>query len=105
MTQGKIVEYIDEGRFICAICLQDKGGRLHLLTPSNREVNLSPKRTILISDPTLDISLPRDDLLERLKQIEETRIRLKEQIDVEGLWELIRDEKETFDHTPAGAVH
>jgi len=99
MTQGKIVEYIDEGRFVCAICLQDKGGRLHLLTPFNREVNLSPKRTILISDPTLDISLPRDDLLERLKQIEGTRIRLKEQIDVEGIWELIRDEKETFDHT------
>lgn len=99
MAQGKIVEYIDEGRFVCAICLQDKGGRLHILTPFNREVNLSPKRTILISDPTLDVSLPRDDLLERLKQIEETRIGLKEQIDVEGLWELIRDEKETFDHT------
>jgi len=99
MIQGKIVEYIDEGRFVCAICLQDKGGRLHLLTPSNREVNLSLKGTILISDPTLDISLPRNDLLERLKQIEDTRIRLKEQIDVEGLWELIRDEKETFDHT------
>jgi exoribonuclease II len=99
MTQGKVVEYIDEGRFVCTICLQDKGGRLHLLTPSNREVNLSPKRTILISDPTLDISLSRDDLLERLKQIEETRVRLKEQIDVEGIWELIRDEKETFDHT------
>jgi len=98
MTQGKVVEYIDEGRFVSAICLQDKGGRLHLLTPSNREVNLSPKRTILISEPTLDVSLPRDDLLERLKQIEETRVRLKEQIDVEGLWELVRDEDETFDH-------
>ncbi len=98
MTQGKVVEYIDEGRFVGAICLQDKGGRLHLLTPSNREVNLSPKRTILISEPTLDVSLPRDDLLERLKQIEETRVRLKEQIDVEGLWELVRDEDETFDH-------
>lgn len=99
MTQGKIVEYIDEGRFVCAICLQDKGGRLHLLTPFNREVNLSPKRTILISDPTLDVSLPRDDILERLNQIEQTRARLKETIDVEGLWELIRDEDETFDHT------
>jgi exoribonuclease-2 len=99
MTQGKIVEYIDEGRFVCSICLQDKGGRLHLLTPFNREVNLSPKRTILISDPTLDVSLPRDDILERLNQIEQTRARLKETIDVEGLWELIRDEDETFDHT------
>jgi len=99
MTQGKIVEYIDEGRFVSAICLQDKGNRLHLLTPSNREINLSTKRTLLISEPTVNVSLPREDLLERLHQIEETRIRLKEQIDVEALWELVRDEEETFDHT------
>ena len=98
MTQGKIVEYIDQGRFVCTICLHDKGSRLHLLTPSNREVNLSPKRTILISEPTIDISQSREDLLEKLKQIEEMRIRLKEQIDVKGLWELVQDEEETFDH-------
>lgn len=97
MTQGKIVEYIDEGRFVCAVCLQDKGGRLHLLTPSNREVNLAPKRAILVSDPTLDISLPRDALLERLSQIEGTRIHLKGQIDVQGLWELVQDEQEAFE--------
>ena len=99
MTQGKIVEYIDEGRFVCAVCLQDKGGRLHLLTPHNRQVNLSPKRAILISDPTIDVSLPRDDLLNRLQGIEETRVRLKDEIDVEALWELVRDEDEVFDHT------
>jgi len=99
MTQGKIVEYIDEARFVCAICLQDRGGRLHLLTPSNREVNLSPKRAILVSDPTLDVSLPREALLERLNQIEETRRRLKEKIDVESLWELVREEEEAFDPT------
>ncbi len=68
------------------------------MTPSNREVNLSPKRTLLISEPTIDISQSREDLLERLKQIEEMRIRLKEQIDVEGLWELVQDEDETFGH-------
>ena len=70
-----------------------------MLTPSNREVNLSPKRTILISEPTIDVSLPRENLIERLKQIEEMRLRLKEEIDVEGLWELVQDEDETFDHT------
>ena len=99
MTQGKIVEYIDQGRFVCTICLQDKGSRLHLLTPTNREVNLSHKRTILISEPTIDVSQSREDLLEKLKEIEETRIRLKEEIDVKSLWELIQEEDETFDHT------
>ena len=98
MAQGKIVEYIDQGRFVCTICLQDKGNRLHLLTPSNREVNLSQKRIMLVSDATIDISQTREDLLERLKQKEAKRIRLKEQIDVKDLWELVHDEDESFDH-------
>jgi len=98
MAQGKIVEYIDQGKFVCTVCLQDKGNRLHLLTPSNREVNLSQKRIMLISDVTIDISQTREDLLERLKQKEAKRIRLKEQIDVKDLWELVQDEDESFDH-------
>jgi len=35
-------------------------------------------------------------LLERLKQMEEKRIRLKEEIEVKDLWELVQDEDESF---------
>jgi exoribonuclease-2 len=98
MNQGKIIEYIDQGRFVCTICLQDKGNRLHLLTPSNREVNLSPKRAILISGTPIDIERPREEVLERLKDTEEIRKRLKGQIDAAELWELISEEKESFHH-------
>jgi exoribonuclease-2 len=98
MYQGKIIEYIDQGRFICTLCLQDKGNRLHLLTPSNREINFSPKRALLISGGTTDTLRPREELLEMLKATEETRNRLRVQVDVRDLWELVRDEKESFDH-------
>lgn len=98
MTVGSIVEYIDQSRFICTVCLQDKGSRLHLLTPANREVNLSPKRTVLVSAALLDVGQPRDDLLQKLQQVEHLRIKLKEEIDVKEMWELIRDEEEVFDH-------
>ena len=98
MSQGKIVEYINQSRIICCICLQDKGNRLHLLTPSNREVNLSPKRALLISDSTIDTLRPREELIELLKQTDENRDRLKEQIDVKELWMLITNEKESFSH-------
>jgi exoribonuclease-2 len=98
MNQGKIIEYIDQGRFVCTICLQDKGNRLHLLTPSNREVNLSPKRAILVSGTPIDIERPREEFLERLKDTEEIRKRLKRQIDAGELWELISEEKESFHH-------
>jgi exoribonuclease-2 len=98
MAVGSIVEYIDQSRFICTVCLQDKGSRLHLLTPANREVNLSPKRTLLISSAQMDVGQPRDQLLQRLQEIEALRMRLKEEIDVKEIWELIRDEEEVFDH-------
>lgn len=98
MSQGKIIEYINQSRFICCICLQDKGNRLHLLTPSNREVNLSPKRAILISDSTIDTLRPREEIIELLKQTDQNRDRLKEQIDVKELWMLINNEKESFNH-------
>lgn len=98
MSQGKIIEYIDQGKFVCTLCLQDKGNRLLLLTPSNRQVNISPKRAILITGSTFDMSRRREDLLQRLKQTEEIRKRLKGQVDVQELWELIKDENESFDH-------
>ena len=98
MTQGKIIEYIDQGRFVCTLCLQDKGAKLRLLTPSNREVSLSPKRTVLISEATIDVSQPREALLERLGKIEQIRLGLKRQVDIKELWELVREEEETYDH-------
>ncbi len=69
-----------------------------MLTPANREVNLSPKRTLLISTAQIDVAQPRDQLLQKLQQIETLRIELKEEIDVKEMWELIRDEEEIFDH-------
>jgi len=56
MSEGRIVEYIDQGDLIIAYCLQDEGNRLHLVTPSNREVNLSPKRALLISSSSMHFS-------------------------------------------------
>ncbi len=98
MYEGEIIEYIEQGKFICSVCLVDKGNRLHLLTSLNREVNLSPKRAILISRATIDISRSREELLEMLKETEAVRNRLKAEVNVEELWELIREEKESFNH-------
>jgi exoribonuclease-2 len=98
MNQGKIVEYIDHGDFIIALCLQDDGTRLHLLTPTNREMNLSPKRAILISKASFNVQGPREEILRKLKKTEEERNRLKEQVQVQELWELVKDDAESYDH-------
>jgi len=98
MNQGKIVEYMDHGNFIIALCLQDDGSRLHLLTPTNREMNLSPKRAILISNASINAQSPREELLRKLKYAEEVRNRLKQEVDVRELWELVKDEAESYSH-------
>ena len=98
MNLGKIVEYIDHGDFIIALCLQDDGTRLHLLTPTNREMNLSPKRAILISNSSINVQSPREELLRKLKKAEEGRNKLKEQVHVQELWELVKDDAESYDH-------
>jgi len=99
MYQGKIIEYIDRGDFCIAFCLQDEVTRLHLLTPTNREVNLPPKRALLVSGAAVNTQAPRAELLQELKKAEERRTKLKDRVDVEELWELVRDEEESFGHT------
>ena len=98
MHQGKIAEYIDHGDFIIALCLQDDGSRLHLLTATNREMNLSAKRAILLSTSSINVQSPREELLGKLKKAEEERNRLKEHVHVQELWELVKDESESYDH-------
>ena len=97
MYEGRIIEYIDQGSFICTLCLRDKGNKLHLLTPTNREINLPSKRALLVSHGTADISRSRGELLTRLRETEETREGLKRQIELLELWELVRDEGDDFD--------
>ncbi|MFH0844365.1 MAG: RNB domain-containing ribonuclease [Pseudomonadota bacterium] len=97
MNQGRIIEFIDKGKLICALCLQDRGDKLHLLTTSNREVNLSLKRAMLISKTSIDASLPREELLNRLKRKEDLRDGHSREVQVQDLWELLKDEEESFD--------
>ncbi|NLD38105.1 MAG: RNB domain-containing ribonuclease [Desulfatiglans sp.] len=98
MSEGKIIEYIDQGGFVCALCIQDKGQRLHLLTLSNRLVNLSEKRATHISVSRLPTERPREELIHRLKEIDTKRESLKAEINIKELWELIKDENESFDY-------
>jgi exoribonuclease-2 len=68
------------------------------LTPFNRELNLSPKRALLISNASIDTLSPREELLSRLRQIEALRKRLKAEVQVKELWELVREEEQGFDY-------
>ena len=96
MSEGKITEYIDQKKVILSVCLKDRGSKLQLLTQSNHEVSISPKRALFISSTALDISRSREELLMELKEIEKRRAHYMEQVSVHDLWELTYEEDQVF---------
>ncbi|MFN3533796.1 MAG: RNB domain-containing ribonuclease, partial [Desulfatiglandales bacterium] len=91
---GRIIEFIEDGKLFCAICLEEKSGRLHLLTSRNREINLSHRRVLHASSRSYSVDMGKEGLLSLLKEAEELRERLKSGIDVKELWETVNDQDE-----------
>jgi len=96
MAEGKIIEYIDQRKIVLSVCLKDKGSKLQLLTISNHEVSISPKRALLISSAILNTSRPKGELLKELKVIEKKRTDYMTQTSVQDLWELTHEENRAF---------
>ena len=96
MNQGKLIEYIEHGKLICALCIQDKGGKLYLITPFGREVTLNPNRILLKSNKIFDVNNSREESIKYLRQINDIREELKNHVDINSLWLLVHDESERF---------
>ena len=96
MNQGKLVEYIEHGKLMCALCVQDKGGKLHLITPFGRELTLNSNRTLLKSSKIFDINNSREESIKYLRHTNNTREELKTQVDIKSLWLLVHDEPARF---------
>jgi exoribonuclease-2 len=96
MTEGKIIEYIEQRKIVTSLCLKDRVSKLQLLTSSNHEASISPKRALLVSSSSLSVARPREELVRELKAIEKKRLELGERISVHELWELTHEENEAF---------
>ena len=96
MAEGKIIEYIDQRKIVLSVCLKDKGNKLQLLTISNHEVSIAPKRALLISSAILNTSRSKGELLKELKVIEKIRTDYMTQASVQDLWELTHEENRAF---------
>ena len=93
--QGKIIEYIEQGKFICAIVLDDNGKRLKVLTQNSRELNLPLARLIHHSQAAVPAHLSRDELIRILKEADERRRALAGEIHLEEIWGMAVGEKNT----------
>lgn len=94
IVPGNIVEYIEGGKFFCALVIEDTGTRFRLLNQNGRELNLPASRILLASSMRHDLKLSRTDQLHLLKTASESRSRLTKDIALIEIWELAVQEKQ-----------
>ena len=92
---GTLIEYLDGGRFICGLVLQDTGNRLRLLNQNGREVSLPASRVVSVSATRQSVDISRDERIALLKTTAEKRADLVNSIPLQEIWELASEENET----------
>ncbi len=98
ITTGKIIEYLDNGKFICGFVTELQPKRVHLVNQNKREVKLPLSRIIHCSQQSHAINTNRDTLVKILQNTNASRISLMKEIDLEEIWEITCDEeRSSFD--------
>lgn len=100
IVAGKLIEYLDNGKFVCALVLESQPKRLRLINQNGREVNLPTSRVIHCSNKTHPTGAGRDTLTKQLRDTTEKRCSLMKDINLQEIWELtVEDGSHSF--TPA----
>ena len=60
MEIGKVVAFFEQKRILCAVCLEVKENRVHLLSEENRELTLGTNRIAHISTSSFKTQLSRE---------------------------------------------
>ncbi len=94
ISQGSLIEYLDNGRFFCAFVMESSGKRLRLLNQNGRELNMPLARIVSPSSSTSPLNLPREELLAILKKAAEKRHHIAQALDLQEVWEIVCEEPE-----------
>ena len=98
ISTGKIIEYLDNGKFICGFITELQQKRVHLINQNKREVKLPVSRIIHCSLNSHAVDTNRDRLVRILLDTNQNRNSLMEEIDLKEIWELICEENsDSFD--------
>ena len=92
MEPGYLIEFFEEKSILVAVVLDLKGDRLQVVTPTNRELTLSPKRVLHACPSGKSTALSRQQWLDILEETARRREALQQTIDLEEVWELLAEE-------------
>jgi exoribonuclease-2 len=96
MHIGRIIEFIEGGGVVTAVCIEENKGRCRLLTESKREMTLPPSRFVHVSSHSLPVGQSREDMLKALRNCAAYRSQLAEKVDVSSLWDVVYEEQGEF---------
>ncbi len=89
---GKIVEYLDNGKFVCALVVESQQKRLRLVNQNGREVNLPVSRVLHCSEFNHSTNAAKEFVINQLQTTTKSRSTLMNRIDLLEVWELIAEE-------------
>jgi exoribonuclease II len=95
-SSGNIVEYVEQGKFICGVVLEFSANRLRIFNQNGRELNLPGARVVHCSSRVLPATLSRAEQRRILQETDQRRRELTEQIEIDAVWELAAAEPEQF---------
>jgi len=88
---GRIIEYLENGKFICAFVIEDNGNRLHLLNQNSRELNLPQNRVVHSANEMLSPTPSRENIIALLQITAQQRALLAESINLDEIWEIVSE--------------
>jgi exoribonuclease-2 len=94
--QGTIIEYLDNGKFICAFVVAESDRRLNILTQNGRDATLPVARVVHRSEWRAAPGTGREEILNRLLEVARRRQLLIGSVDLEEIWQVIGPESETI---------
>jgi len=95
ITTGNLVEYLDNGRFICALVTESQSKRLRLVNQNGREINLPVSRVVHCSNEIHSTQISRESLKRQLQSTTEKRSSLMDDINLKEIWELTTEEPDS----------
>lgn len=92
IATGKLIEYLDSGKFVCALVTESQPKRLRLINQNGRELNLPLSRVVHCSVKKHPTELSRESLVSLLKETTDKRCSLMNEVNLEELWQLTAEE-------------
>ncbi|MEK6198567.1 MAG: RNB domain-containing ribonuclease [Desulfobacterales bacterium] len=91
---GRIIEYLENGKFICAFVFDDNGNRLRLLNQNSRELNLPLNRIVHFTKEKISAKHSREEIISSLQETSKQREGLAQTINLDEIWGLVSEKPE-----------